>query len=259
MGETDSRTIGGYQRVYLLSEDKRKIASIQKASLHSDEFGIALDHGLFGSGEWWAAIASGELPVQIVGGTICAMAMESMNDWPIFKILTIDGAVTESITRETFPGKAHLYQIGCRVIWKCVETLLKKDILVLPGPDRTTLEIWVGETVTLYRPIGPNELRLLVDSGYTQFPPRLPEQPIFYPVTAYRYAEEIASKWNVRDSGHGYVTSFDVDKQYLDGFDLHKVGNEGHQEYWIPAEELPAFNSHIVGNIQVVKSFHAFS
>jgi hypothetical protein len=40
----------------------------------------------------------------------------------------------------------------------------------------------MSETITLYRPVGPKELELIVASGYREFPPRLPEQAIFYPV-----------------------------------------------------------------------------
>ena len=39
------------------------------------------------------------------------------------------------------------------------------------------------ESVTLFRPVGANELRLIEATGMRAFPPRLPEQPIFYPVT----------------------------------------------------------------------------
>ena len=42
------------------------------------------------------------------------------------------------------------------------------------------------------------------------FPPRLPEQPIFYPVVNEDYAIKIARDWNVPDSGVGYVTRFEV-------------------------------------------------
>ena len=38
------------------------------------------------------------------------------------------------------------------------------------------------ETKTPYRPAGPKELALIVASRYREFPPCLPEQPIFYPV-----------------------------------------------------------------------------
>jgi len=38
------------------------------------------------------------------------------------------------------------------------------------------------EATILYRPVGPKELELIAASGYRDFPPRLPGQPIFYPV-----------------------------------------------------------------------------
>jgi hypothetical protein len=45
------------------------------------------------------------------------------------------------------------------------------------------------EDVTiLWRPVGPAELRLIEQSGMKAFPPRLPDQPIFYPVTTEDYA-----------------------------------------------------------------------
>lgn len=113
----------------------------------------------------------------------------------------------------------------------------------------------MGDTVTLYRPVGPEELQLIAESKFRSFPPRLPEQPIFYPVCNLEYAEEIASKWNVRDSGRGYVTQFEVDALYLSRYKVQLAGNRHHQEYWIPAEDLAEFNSHILGRIQVVRSF----
>jgi hypothetical protein len=38
-----------------------------------------------------------------------------------------------------------------------------------------------ADSVTLWRPVGPAELDLIRASGMRAFPPRLPEQPIFYP------------------------------------------------------------------------------
>src|SRR5215210_4182872 len=61
------------------------------------------------------------------------------------------------------------------------------------------------DVVVLYRPTGPKELELVAASGYRRWPPRLPEQPTFYPVTNEEYAKEIAIKWNVPASGVGYV------------------------------------------------------
>ena len=39
----------------------------------------------------------------------------------------------------------------------------------------------------LYRPVGQAEYDLIAQSGFTAYPPRLPEQPIFYPVLNERY------------------------------------------------------------------------
>lgn len=104
---------------------------------------------------------------------------------------------------------------------------------------------------TLYRPVGPKELALVEASGWTSFPPRLPDQPIFYPVMNEEYAVQIARDWNVPASGSGYVTKFD----YLSKFTEECVGARMHRELWVPAEELLEFNRHIIGKIQVVRTF----
>jgi hypothetical protein len=113
-------------------------------------------------------------------------------------------------------------------------------------------------TITLYRPVGQAELDLIAASGYKLFPPRLPDQPIFYPVLKREYAEQIARDWNTRDerSGYvGYVTEFDVEADYLERFEVKKVGGEQHLEYWIPADELEKFNRHICSEIRVIMKF----
>ncbi len=87
------------------------------------------------------------------------------------------------------------------------------------------------------------------------FPPRLPEQPIFYPVLTEDYAIKIARDWNVPASGAGFVTRFEVRKDFLDRYDVEIAGGRAHREYWIPAEDLPAFNEAIVGLIEVTERF----
>ncbi len=113
----------------------------------------------------------------------------------------------------------------------------------------------VENTVTMYRPTGPNELALVEDSGFRRWPPRLPEQPIFYPVTNEEYAREIARKWNVPDSGVGFVTRFRVRREFADQFPIEKVGAAYHTEWWIPAERLEDLNDNIVGLIEVIAEF----
>ena len=115
------------------------------------------------------------------------------------------------------------------------------------------------KTVTLYRPTGPNELELVKQSGNKRWPPRLPGQPIFYPVLNEEYAILIARDWNVRDSGSGFVTCFEVDADYIQQFDVQVVGGRVCEEYWVPAGQLEEFNDHIVGEITVTKSFYAES
>ncbi|MFF9625706.1 ADP-ribosylation/crystallin J1 [Streptomyces griseosporeus] len=115
----------------------------------------------------------------------------------------------------------------------------------------------MSRTTTLYRPTGPEELALVEASGWTAWPPRLPEQPIFYPVLNEEYAVRIARDWNVPASGSGYVTRFEVDAEFVARYPVRQAGGETILELWVPAEELDAFNAHIVGQIEVVQEFHA--
>src|SRR5262245_38691458 len=110
-------------------------------------------------------------------------------------------------------------------------------------------------TVTLWRPVGPKELRLIEEAGMRAFPTRLPEQPIFYPVLSEEYAVKIARDWNVPASGSGYVTRFRIKRSFLDRYTVQDAGGERHQEYWIPAEDLPAFNAALIGEIEIVATF----
>lgn len=110
---------------------------------------------------------------------------------------------------------------------------------------------------TLYRPVGEKELVLIEESGWREFPPRLPEQPIFYPVLSEEYAIQVARDWNARDGGTGFVLRFEVESAYLSRFPVRTAGARMHTEYWIPAGELEQFNQHIVGSIEVIHEFTA--
>jgi ribA/ribD-fused uncharacterized protein len=111
------------------------------------------------------------------------------------------------------------------------------------------------KVAVLYRPVGAQELELIKQSNYKVFPPRLPEQPIFYPVLNEEYAVQITREWNLPAKGCGYVTKFEVDLDYFTDFELHNVGGDIHNELWIPAEELDNFNRHILGEIKVIHEF----
>ncbi len=131
--------------------------------------------------------------------------------------------------------------------------------LALAGNDREDMQVNTGtdvDTVTLWRPTGPGELALVEASGWREWPPRLPEQPIFYPVLNREYATMIARDWNVKHSGSGYVTRFRVRRRFLDRYETHRAGGRTIVEYWIPAEDLAELNANIVGLIEVVDEFH---
>ena len=110
--------------------------------------------------------------------------------------------------------------------------------------------------MTLFRPIGAAEHRLIADSAWRAFPPRLREQPIFYPVATEDYAIEIARDWNTKEpAGVGYVTAFEIDAAFIARYSLRQAGNRTHLEYWIPAEDLAKFNAHLVGPIRIIHVF----
>ena len=110
----------------------------------------------------------------------------------------------------------------------------------------------------LYRPTGAKELALVAETGRKAWPPRLPDQPIFYPVLTFDYAEKIARDWNStrEDSDFsGYVTRFEIDDAFAARYPVELAGGQAHKELWVPAEELEEFNRHIVGKIEVVAEY----
>ncbi|WP_067719913.1 hypothetical protein [Nocardia yamanashiensis] len=111
------------------------------------------------------------------------------------------------------------------------------------------------ETTVLWRPTGPEELELVREAGWRAWPPRLPEQPIFYPVLNEDYAVRIAREWNVPHHGVGYVTRFRVRSAFLERYPVRQAGGRTILELWVPAEELGEFNGQIVGLIEVVHEF----
>lgn len=126
------------------------------------------------------------------------------------------------------------------------------------------IEGWNNSTnqptvIKLFRPVGLKEHELIKETG--KFPPRLPHQPIFYPVLYEDYAIEIARDWNTRDEASdfmGFVTIFYVNRSFLNKHKLEpkRVGKAHHIEYWIPADLLDELNQNIDGEI---KTLHTFS
>ena len=113
------------------------------------------------------------------------------------------------------------------------------------------------DTSVLFRPVGPDEFRLIEQSGLRAFPPRTAQQPIFYPVLTEEFALKIVHEWIIPALGAAYVTRFKVRRAFLSRYQIQNAGGNDLQEYWIPAEDLAEFNQNIVGPIEVIRHFHS--
>lgn len=110
----------------------------------------------------------------------------------------------------------------------------------------------------LYRPTGAKELALVEATGWKRWPPRLPDQPIFYPVTTFDYAEKIARDWNSKGTppdNVGFVTRFEISDELATQYPIQQAGGQAHEELWVPAEDLENFNDGIVGKIELVAQY----
>lgn len=141
------------------------------------------------------------------------------------------------------------FKIGEKLTWGIPQTKLGSIIIedIVHSPE--------SEYISLYRPVNKQELNLIIESNYKMFPPRLPQQPFFYPVLNEEYATKITKEWNVPAYGIGYVTKFKVKKIHLLKYKIHNVGGEKIDEYWIPSDELEDFNNNIVGNIEIIGEY----
>lgn len=112
-------------------------------------------------------------------------------------------------------------------------------------------------TITLYQPVGMEELQDIKASDWKAFPPHDIEQPIFRPVTSEAYAAKLAHDWNAVHTTYrrGYVVRFAVSKTFLNAYEHRVSGTPGHEEYWIPSEDLSLLNAAIQGQIAVAGTF----
>ena len=136
----------------------------------------------------------------------------------------------------------------------CTAPVIRGDIRSPSSGQAASMWVPMSEG-DVVRPTGPEEMELLAASGYRRWPPRLPGQPILYPVLNEEYATQIARDWNVPQGGVGYVTKFRVRRSFLDRYEVQQVGGRTILEYWIPADDLDAFNDNIVGVVEVVAEF----
>lgn len=135
----------------------------------------------------------------------------------------------------------------------------------IPDEDDPYLAAFLGEihrgrqenedgSTTLWRPVGPAELDLLRAADMRAWPPRLPDQPIFYPVLNEAYARQIAAEWNVDASGSGYVTRFRLPTNFARRYPTCQAGGRDKLELWIPAADIDELNRNLIGSVEVVDS-----
>ncbi|WP_374322027.1 hypothetical protein [Brevundimonas sp.] len=112
-------------------------------------------------------------------------------------------------------------------------------------------------TIVLFRPVGTAELALIEATNWRAFPPRLPDQPIFYPVMNFDYAEQIARDWNSKHepSRVGHVLSFDLPDDVTVRWPVQAAGGKVHEELWVLADELDDFNAMIIGPIRHIATY----
>jgi hypothetical protein len=112
-------------------------------------------------------------------------------------------------------------------------------------------------TVTLYQPVGMEELQQIMASDWKAFPPHDPEQPIFRPVLDEAFAAQLARDWNAAHTTYrrGYVVRFTVSQAFMRAYESKASGVRGHEEYWIPPEDLSLLNAAIQGQIAIAGTF----
>lgn len=115
----------------------------------------------------------------------------------------------------------------------------------------------MNELITLYKPLTPQQLAVVITSGWRTFVPEFPEQTHFFAKLHQRYAELIARMWCVSQYSAGYVAVFEVEDWFIGQYDIVTIAYEEHREYQIPIEDLDSLNRHIVGPIDVISAFQA--
>jgi hypothetical protein len=99
-----------WKKVYDLADDIRLVTQVQKATLETEDYGLVPEIALYGTQEWWAAIADGRIERMQIEGRISRVYMSGHNDWPEFEV-----ECNGEKTRWTRCGDDSQYKVGRRV------------------------------------------------------------------------------------------------------------------------------------------------
>ncbi|SDT29234.1 SMI1/KNR4 family protein [Actinoplanes derwentensis] len=111
--------------------------------------------------------------------------------------------------------------------------------------DRSTATLDPNR-ITLWRSVGPDELDAVASSGWRAWPPR----PVVATVADRQLAVRICREQTVPAEGAGHVIQFDVDRRFLDRFEVGQGTRRDEREYRIPANAIADLNAHIIGAIE---------
>lgn len=93
-------------------------------------------------------------------------------------------------------------------------------------------------TMTLFRAVGNEELKLIETADWRKFPPRLADQPVFYPTTDNAVAARNARDWSLPND-QSAVVRFEAEGGPWTNMFLNKPGDHRHDEKsWMLAEIL---------------------
>lgn len=109
--------------VYDLRDDRQRVEQIQEATLNRPGYGLDPTPALFGTDEWWQAIADGQIPSRVEEGVVANVRWGSMGDWPEWTFRGDDGR-ERTWTRE---GDHTRYVDGLRARIRVVTVHWKAD------------------------------------------------------------------------------------------------------------------------------------
>ena len=133
----------------------------------------------------------------------------------------------------------------------------RADAVSGEGDEAEMRSMTIEETTTLWRPVGPDELRLIEQSGMRAFPPRLPEQPIFYPVLSEEYAVKIARDWNVPATAPATSRAFACNAAFLRHTKSKRRADRRIESTGSPRKIFPRSMQLLVGEIEIIATFDA--
>ena len=109
----------------------------------------------------------------------------------------------------------------------------------------------------LYRPLSAEEYRAVEEKGFTGFPPRSEEQPLFTALLSEEGATQIARHMRISKTAENliYVVSFLVDDAYIRQFPVQHANERNRRALWIPADEVDILNQHLIGKIRLIASY----